>query len=312
MLTSAGQRGDARRCRRLGIAAYLTKPVRRAELLAAACGVMGAGRGRREGDTLITRHSLRRSRRRLRVLVAEDNPVSQRVAARLLEKRGYRVAVARDGREALERLARERFDAVLMDVQMPGMSGMEATTAIRRTEKETGGHLRIIAMTAHAMKGDRERCLAAGMDAYVSKPVRAEELETALAGLPSGGPAGPIREPPGSSAPDRGTLLARFEGDAALLDEVAGLFKESAPGMLRAIGRALARRDARDLERAVHTLKGSMAHFGPGAALDSAGRLETLARGADLRAARRELGVLRKEVARLRGALAARGKVDAA
>ena len=175
MLTSAGQRGDAARCRELGLAGYLTKPVSQAELLEAVLRVVGSKRPT-EKPALVTRHSLREEGRPLRILLAEDNLVNQMLASRLLEKHGHSVVTAGNGRQALERLENESFDLVLMDVQMPEMDGFEATAAIRKKEEATGNHLPIVAMTAHAMEGDRERCLAAGMDGYVSKPIIAKEL----------------------------------------------------------------------------------------------------------------------------------------
>ena len=176
MLTSGEQRGDGARCRELGVAAYLTKPVRRAELRAAMAQAL-IGR-KEEPDSLITLDSLRRpgAASTLRILLAEDNPVNQRVACRILEKDGHRVVIAGNGREAVKALARQEFDLVLMDVQMPEMDGFEATAAIRAGEKQSGLHIPIVAMTAHAMTGDRERCLAAGMDAYLSKPIHARDL----------------------------------------------------------------------------------------------------------------------------------------
>ena len=176
MLTSVGQRGDAARCRQLGIAAYLIKPVGQSQLLEAVLNVLGTGRQAAHEAPLVTRHSLRERKTGLRVLLAEDNPVNQKLAERLLEKRGYKVVVASNGRQALRALEKERFDLVLMDVSMPEMDGLEATRAIRAAELKTGSHLPIVAMTAHAMKGDRERCLDAGMDGYVSKPIQAKEL----------------------------------------------------------------------------------------------------------------------------------------
>ena len=174
MLTSAGHLGDAARCRALGISAYLVKPIRQGELLQAICNVLNLSR--REKAPLVTRHSLRELRNRARVLLAEDNAVNQTLAVRLLERRGYNVSVAGDGREALIAVEREHFDLILMDVQMPEMDGFEATAIIRRKERSTGAHIPIIALTAHALKGDEERCLAAGMDAYISKPVRTNEM----------------------------------------------------------------------------------------------------------------------------------------
>ncbi len=179
MLTSAGQPGDASRCRELGISAYLVKPVRQGELLDAICQVLQK-ESQRKTTPLITRHTLREVQNRSRVLLVEDNAVNQTLAVRLLEKRGHVVSVAGDGRAALAALEKETFDIVLMDVQMPLMDGFEATVAIREKEKLSGGHIPIIAMTAHALKGDLDRCLSAGMDGYVSKPIRTSELFAAV------------------------------------------------------------------------------------------------------------------------------------
>ncbi len=176
MLTSAALRGDAARCRNLGIEAYLTKPIRRSDLLQAIRTVLGLNSGTSENAPAVTIHSLRENRERLTILLVEDNPVNEVLATRVLEKRGHQVTVARNGRAALEALERQAPDLVLMDIQMPEMDGFEATAAIRRGEVETGEHIPIIAMTAHAMSGDKERCLAAGMDGYVSKPIRADDL----------------------------------------------------------------------------------------------------------------------------------------
>jgi PAS domain S-box-containing protein len=182
MLTSAGHRGDAARCQQLGVAAYLLKPIRQSELRDAIARVLGARA--HDGTTpLITRYSLtdvRESSASLRVLLAEDNAVNQRLAVRLLEKRGHRVAVAGNGREALDALEKEKFDLVFMDVQMPEMDGLEATATIREKERSSGLHQPIIALTAHAMKGDREKCMTAGMDGYLTKPIRPPELEEIL------------------------------------------------------------------------------------------------------------------------------------
>src|SRR6202166_1049424 len=182
MLTSGGHRGDAARCQELGIAAYLLKPVRQSELREAVARVLGAHQ--HEGAIpLITRYSLQDAREpgsSMKVLLAEDNAVNQRLAVRLLEKRGHKVSVAGNGLEALAALEKEKFDLVFMDVQMPEMDGLEATAAIREEEKNSGRHQQIIALTAHAMKGDRDKCLAAGMDGYLSKPIRPQELDEVL------------------------------------------------------------------------------------------------------------------------------------
>ncbi len=182
MLTSAGHRGDAARCQELGVSAYLLKPIRQSELREAVARVLGA----REHDgaiPLITRFSLQDAREPdayLSVLLAEDNLVNQRLVVRLLEKRGHRVVVAGTGLEALQALEKESFDLVLMDVQMPEMDGLEATAAIREKEKSNGRHQPVVALTAHAMKGDREKCMAGGMDGYLSKPIRPQELDQLL------------------------------------------------------------------------------------------------------------------------------------
>jgi two-component system, sensor histidine kinase and response regulator len=169
--------GDIARCREIGIDGYLTKPINQSELLDAILRVLGAYQIVDEPEPAAAPLEPGRS---LHLLLVEDNPVNQKLAVRLLERLGHQVAVADDGRQALTALAAQEVDLVLMDVQMPVMDGFEATAAIRAREREHGGHLPIIAMTAHAMKGDRERCLAAGMDDYVTKPIDSAGLRAAL------------------------------------------------------------------------------------------------------------------------------------
>jgi two-component system, sensor histidine kinase and response regulator len=176
MLTSAGYRGDGARCRELGIKGYLIKPVKRSDLLEAMHAVLGLQRQPGACASLVTLHSLRENRGRLKILLAEDNRTNQVLATRLLEKRGHEVAVASNGEEVLDALDKQDFDLVLMDVQMPGMDGLQATRTIRDNERMTGKHIPIIAMTAHAMVGDMERCLEAGMDDYITKPIRPQQL----------------------------------------------------------------------------------------------------------------------------------------
>jgi signal transduction histidine kinase/CheY-like chemotaxis protein len=175
MLTSAGHLGDAARCRELGISGYLVKPIRQGELLDAICLVLD-NTAQKEPAPLVTRHTVQEEKHRVHILLAEDNAVNQVLAVRMLEKRGYSVTVAPDGRAAVEAFKTGGFELVLMDIQMPGKDGFEATAAIRESEKLTGGHIPIVAMTAHALVGDRERCIASGMDGYVSKPIRTSEL----------------------------------------------------------------------------------------------------------------------------------------
>jgi signal transduction histidine kinase/DNA-binding response OmpR family regulator len=177
VLALAGQRGDGARCRELGVNGYITKPIKQSVLFDAIMTTLDQStEGVKEDAKLVTRHSLQESQNRYHILLAEDNPVNQKLAIRLLEKSGHTVAVTENGKEVLKALVRETFDVVLMDVQMPVMDGLEAATAIREKEKETGEHIPIIALTAHAMKGDMEKCLAAGMDAYLSKPINKDEL----------------------------------------------------------------------------------------------------------------------------------------
>jgi len=280
MLSSAGQRGDAARCRELGISAYLTKPIRPSELRR-AIGLALQGRTEAQGARVVTRHSIRASgcdeRAALRILVAEDNPVNQQVAVRLLQKQGHTVVVAPDGQEALQALERDRFDLVLMDVQMPRMGGLEATARLRDSERGTGKRIPVIAMTARAMKGDREACLAAGMDGYVAKPVSPQLLFEQISALTAGaavtGPA------PALNVPE---LLARFDGDRELLGELATIFLSDYPARFAAIRSAVERRDAGALQLAAHALKGSAANFGAPDAVGLAERLESMGHRADL------------------------------
>jgi CheY-like chemotaxis protein len=183
LATSAGQRGDAARCRSSGIAASLTKPVRGVELKAAIRAALGRAPDDMQARPLLTSPYPRERRRSLRILLAEDNPVNQKLAVRLLEKEGHTVVVADNGRRALEALEGADVDLVIMDVQMPEMDGYEAATSIRKGEETTLKHVPILAMTAHAMKGDREKCLAAGMDGYLAKPIRPDDFRQAIEDL---------------------------------------------------------------------------------------------------------------------------------
>jgi two-component system, sensor histidine kinase and response regulator len=178
MLTSADQRGDAARRQELGLSGYLTKPARRSELYDAITMVLGRSENPVAPLNPVIRQRLweNGSATGRRILLAEDNRVNQALARRLLQKQGYTVVIAENGREALIALDTENFDLVLMDVQMPEMDGFEATASIREKERTTGTRLPVIAMTAHAMKGDEERCLMAGMDGYISKPISPQKL----------------------------------------------------------------------------------------------------------------------------------------
>jgi two-component system sensor histidine kinase/response regulator len=180
MMTSAGLRGDAARCRELRVQAYLSKPIGRSDLLDAIKKVFRPQGSEQHDDRLVTRHTLDEDRRHLRILLAEDNAVNQLLTVRLLEKRGHTVVVAETGKAALSAMEKQIFDLVLMDVQMPEMDGLKATIAIREGERISGNHIPIIAMTAHAMASDKESCLEAGMDGYLSKPLKAQDLFAAI------------------------------------------------------------------------------------------------------------------------------------
>ncbi len=305
MVTSGGQRGDAARCRELGIAAYLTKPVRQADLLEAIVNLLGSTMGEPERGSVVTRHSLREKRRGLQILVAEDNVVNQRLAEHLLKSRGHHVAIANNGREALELLERERFDLALVDVQMPEMDGLQLTAAIRENEKNTGARLPIIAMTAYAMKGDRERCLEAGMDDYVAKPINSSQLFEMIDSVrfPELKAASGAEPPPSQGVLDESTLRARFEGEPELLRDVVNLYLEDCPNLICGIRGAVERGDARALERAAHKLKGTVANFAAQAAYDAALSMEMMGREGHLEQAAEALQGLESALAELRPVL---------
>jgi signal transduction histidine kinase/DNA-binding response OmpR family regulator len=203
MLTSAGQRGDAARCRELGISAYLTKPASRSELREAIFMMLDRKPEEAPADGLITRHVIHETHAvsSLKILVAEDNPVNRKLALKMLEKRGHKVTMAGNGIEAVAALKADTFDLVLMDIQMPEMDGFEATAAIRASERGTGKHQPIVALTAHAMKGDEERCRDAGMDGYLAKPIRLDDLNALLDGFPDSLIA--AKEPALGAVPDQ-------------------------------------------------------------------------------------------------------------
>jgi signal transduction histidine kinase/HPt (histidine-containing phosphotransfer) domain-containing protein/ActR/RegA family two-component response regulator len=235
--------------------------------------------------------------RRLHVLLADDNAVNQRLAATLLERRGHRVTIAGNGREALAALAKHRIDIVLMDVQMPEMGGFEATAAIRAQEATTGGHLPIVAMTAHAMKGDRERCLEAGMDEYLTKPLDSRQL-CLVVEQTAGRITAPLDEPP-ASADLSDLVLARVGGDRQLLAEISRLFVDDAPRHLRRIREAIDANDPELLRRAAHALKGAAANFEADAVVSAARALEDVARNGRVSEAKPMWRAVRNEIDRL-------------
>jgi two-component system, sensor histidine kinase and response regulator len=278
MLTSGGQYGDASRCRELGVAAYLTKPVKQSDLFDAIS--LALGRMSFKPVRPASRAQASAAPRPLRILLAEDNVVNQRVAVGLLKKRGHHVVVAGTGLEALAAMETARFDVVLMDVQMPEMGGLEATVAIRAREEGSGRRTRIVAMTAHAMAGDRERCAAAGMDGYLPKPIVPAALFEIVEG--SVRPAAADEDP---STFDRGDLLKRLSGDEDLLADVIKMFVEDCPRRLEAIRGGVERRDAVQVRSEAHALKGAAGNLSAGAVFAAARALEAAAAEGRLEAA---------------------------
>jgi two-component system, sensor histidine kinase and response regulator len=305
MLTSAGQVGDVTRCRQLGISAYLMKPVKQSDLMATILTALDVSLHRAEAQA--DRTPAPAARRPLRVLLAEDNAVNQKLVVRLLEKQGHGVSVVVNGQEAVDAVGRGGFDLVLMDVQMPEMDGLEATRHIRERERACGGHVVVLAMTAHAMKGDREQCLAAGMDGYVAKPIQPREL---FAAIERALPAGDLPEEPapgggaGDGVVDWGEARARVEGDEGLLRELAQMFLDTCEGQLAEIRGAIDSGDAETLRRVSHGLKGAVGTFGARPAYQAAAHLEAVAKGQDLGEAPEAYGALAREVERLKPLLA--------
>jgi PAS domain S-box-containing protein len=282
--TAAGRPGDGARCAELGIASYLMGPLAPAELRDALSMTMRRGRAARERGELVTRHSLREARLNLKVLVAEDNRVNQRLVIHLLERFGHACRLATTGLEVLQAYAEESFDVILMDIQMPDMDGIEATSLIREQEITNGTYTPIVAMTAHAVLGDRERFIGDGMDDYISKPISRDRLRAVLRSF---GPGAEVRKAPSRPAPeagapttsfDRATLMERTDSDSGLIRTLVEIFETDRPRLLAEIQAAIERDDAEALHRAAHTLKGALGAFGARAAYSLAERLERLGR----------------------------------
>jgi len=314
MLTSTNQRLDVARCRKAGVTSYLTKPMKSSELIEAVMKALLVPL--RRADVPNPTPSTR-IQRQLNVLLAEDNPVNQKLAKRVLEKEGHRVVVVGDGQSAILAIDREAFDIVLMDVQMPGMDGFETAGQIRANEQSSGAHLPMIAVTAHAMKGDRERCLKAGFDGYVTKPFHVDDLLDVIDSLitpdsvkngPSpSAPDAPISSRPGSTQPpfDREAALARAGGDVDLLKEIVEVFLAECPIWISEVKDAVAVRDPMRLQRVAHTIKGAVDNCGASGAYDVALRLERMGREGHLRGAEQASSALESEFLRVSPVLAA-------
>jgi signal transduction histidine kinase/CheY-like chemotaxis protein/HPt (histidine-containing phosphotransfer) domain-containing protein len=300
MLTSAGQPEDVSRCQALGISAYLTKPVKQSELLDVIVSVLSP---REQQPSLASqpRRGSRSIRRRLKVLLAEDNAVNQLLASRILESLDHHVTVVSNGREALSAAQAGRFDLIVMDVQMPEMDGFEATAAIRKLEKATGKHIPIIAMTAHAMKGDRERCLAASMDGYVSKPIRVADVEQAVTQAMAANQSSDAGSTSTAedSLVDEAAILSGMDGNRKLLRDLTRIFVADCPKQLVEIKAAIQMGDAERLRRAAHALKGSVGNFAAKKAFAIAGQLETMGKNGNLDAAQGACVALEGELSQL-------------
>ncbi len=365
LLSSVGEKGDAARCREVGISGYLLKPVKLSELFDAIMMALGEPPDEEE-VAVITRYTIQEARKRLNILLAEDNLVNQKVAVKMLEKRGHRVVVVPNGRKAVEAFDKEGFDLILMDVQMPEMDGLEATGRIREQElkaqsspveyaragesskgglqsgipqeKHSTGQAKptaensiscsglsafrfepsprseripIVAMTAHAMKGDREKCLAAGMDDYVPKPIKPKELFAVIEKLGHRSQDNKEGElsanQPSTDVFDLSKAMEVVDGDVELFKEIANLFLENLPDYMAQIQEGIANGDANATERAAHGLKGSVGNFGAKQASEAACRLEIIGREGRLAKAQAALQELEKKLkaweAAIKGAL---------
>jgi signal transduction histidine kinase/CheY-like chemotaxis protein len=311
MLSSAGRIEDQEESRALDIARWLNKPIKQSELFDALCSSVGKAISEPLPDEPQTSPAPRR------VLLAEDSVVNQKVATQLLEMRGHTVVVACNGKEALDKLRHEQFDLVLMDMQMPEMDGFETAAAIRRRERATGEHVPIVAMTANVLRGVRERCLEAGMDDYLPKPIRPHDLFQVVEATDA--VDAKDRSSPDAPDPheaDRDALFdleaarAQAGGNDSLLAELAAAFLEQGEVLMREIGGSIETGDFDSMQRSAHTLKGSAAALAAPRASGAALDLETAARHADIVSARQACRRLTYEMGRLGAIL--RGLVDGA
>jgi two-component system sensor histidine kinase/response regulator len=310
MFSSTGQGSVAARCREMGLVGYLTKPIKQSELFDVITSALGSEDSAEQPAKPVTPAAPRPSRK-LQVLLAEDNPVNQRLVVKLMEKQGHTIILTGNGKEALAALERGHFDVVLMDVQMPEMGGFEAATIIREREKVTGAHMPIVAMTAHALKGDRERCLESGMDAYVSKPIQSRLLFEAITSVvPASVPEANVPERPVPEETRPATVVFNSEGALAMLDgdtelfvELVKLFMTESVELLDQIRDAIERHDAELLERAAHSLKGSSAAFCGESTRAVAQKLEAVGASGNLDPAGDLFVELQDEMVRLKDAL---------
>ncbi|HEV2751165.1 MAG TPA: response regulator [Gemmatimonadales bacterium] len=288
LLTSAGQRGDAQRCREVGINGYLTKPIARADLLEALSALFAGPAAAGPDEGIITRHTIAEARRRMHILLAEDNPVNQQVAATMLRKRGHEVDVVADGAAAVAAARATVYDVVLMDIQMPEMDGFAATEAIRAMPERAG--LPIIALTAHALSGERERCLSHGMTGYLTKPFRSHELFGLVEGWaePPASPVAAAAPPPAPAPVPNGPVdlehfrrTMREAGAEEAVDSILDTFLETAPERLAVLGAAVERDEAAGIAAAAHAFKSAAGSIGARGLASLLGDAERAARAGD-------------------------------
>lgn len=281
MMVTSHDRTKVEHSRERGIAACLLKPIRQSEMLLAVLGVLGQVWGGGAPDEE-RKHDPQTPARHLRILIAEDNPINQKVVVRMLEKMGHTTVLAINGREALATLTAGTFDLVFMDVQMPEVDGLSATREIRLREKQTGCHIPIIAMTAHAVNGDKERCLESGMDAYISKPVTSHGIAKTIAEIFGVDSQIQVLIAPLVSASlppwDRTKALERVDGDEPLLRELVQIFLDESHKQLTAMGRAIESANLEEIERTAHSLKGELGYLGLPTAAQQAKELERMGR----------------------------------
>jgi CheY-like chemotaxis protein len=308
MLTSTGLHSSVARCREVGISSYVEKPVRESELLQSILGIWEKPRACKTPSPVLPRAS-----HCLRILLAEDSPVNRQFAFEVLVKLGHRVELAFNGRQAVAAVQSNQFDVILMDVQMPEMDGLEATAEIRRQEQKTGAHVPIIALTAHALSGDRQRCLAAGMDGYLQKPFYPADLHNALSPYCTR-----LGEAVAASSPDSkekavegaqnevlntAEALARAGGSRRVLCRVLQVFLENLPAMWTEIQTSVVSMDAAAIRRSAHTLKGSASVIGATEATAAARELEMMAKSGRLDGVGMALDHLDRELKRLKPAV---------
>jgi two-component system sensor histidine kinase/response regulator len=305
MLSSGGQKGDVARCEQLGVAAYLLKPIRQIELRQAIARVLTPVE-KAPAAPVLTRETLQKERdprASMEILVAEDNEVNQRLAVRLLERRGHTVTVVGNGRAAVEALRRKPYHLVLMDLQMPEMSGFEATAAVRAWEQGTGNHQPILALTAMVMKEDQERCVEVGMDGYLSKPIRPQELDILLdryaERLVVSQPEAVPSQENAMETLEESELMARIGDDREFLAELVDVFRSDYPKQMRLLREAIAQRDTEAVMRVAHTVKGTLANLAAPRGRAIATEIEDAAGSGDLAKAGASADNLEQELDRV-------------